>query len=180
MLSCISQDPLMFVVVPPEIDDTLNISTKSIDYDGDCEDYNDMNTDSSSDEESFYVGRSRLSSYRSVDEFSDDETTMDTEAFNRAAYKNTGKPKEVHAEGSFLGLIPKHIDSDDEEENKYINHTFKYSVEVNSNVYSVNNNKLPPPNPVKRRRLKRKHQHHLRSAHPYRKRTRSMSREYSR
>ena len=87
LLSCISQDPLQFVVMSHDIDETLNMSIKSADYDGDCEDYNDLLSDSSLDEESFYVGRTRLSSFRSMDEFSDDETTMDADSFNAPKYE---------------------------------------------------------------------------------------------
>jgi len=76
-LSCISNEPLYFTVIA-EIDDTLNVSVKSIDYYGDCE-YDNAN--SSFEDQSFCVGRSRFSSYHSVDDFSDDETTMDADSF---------------------------------------------------------------------------------------------------
>lgn len=86
-LSCTSQEPLHFVVVSLlEFDETFNLSIKSVDYDGDSE----ASLDSESEfDESFCVGRNRLSSYHSVEEFSDDETTMDA-----GAHFNQRRPKE--------------------------------------------------------------------------------------
>ncbi|XP_057311775.1 cyclin-F-like isoform X2 [Hydractinia symbiolongicarpus] len=81
-LSCVSEDPLQFVVMSLDIDETFNASVRSIDYYGDYEDFLDHVSDSSCDEESFCVGRTQISSFRSVDEFSDDETTMDAESLN--------------------------------------------------------------------------------------------------
>lgn len=93
-LSCASQEPLHFVVVPLDFDETFNFSIKSVDYDGDSE----ASLDSESDfDESFCVGRNRLSSYHSVEEFSDDETTMDAEAHfnqNRRNKEQYALPKE--------------------------------------------------------------------------------------
>lgn len=90
-LSCASQEPLQFVVLSNDVDETLNTSIKSVDYDGDSE----CEVDSESDfDESFCVGRSRLSSYHSVEEFSDDETTMDASSFNFRDPDNSLPPKE--------------------------------------------------------------------------------------
>lgn len=78
-LSCISTEPLQFDIVSAEVDETFNTSIKSVDYYGDSE----CEMDSESDfDESFCVGRNRLSSYHSVDEFSDDETTMDANSLH--------------------------------------------------------------------------------------------------
>ena len=63
-------------MVPNDFDETFNLSIKSVDYDGDSED--SLDSENYFDE-SFSVGRSRLSSYHSVEEFSDDETTMDAD-----------------------------------------------------------------------------------------------------
>jgi hypothetical protein len=80
-LSCVSQEPLQFDIVSAvvtDVDETLNLSIKSVDYDGDSEESLDSENDELDD--SFCVGRTRYSSYHSVDEFSDDETTMDSES----------------------------------------------------------------------------------------------------
>ena len=78
-LSCVSTEPLHFDHVSTEVDETFNTSIKSIDYYGDSE----CEMDSESDfDESFCVGRNRYSSYHSVDEFSDDETTMDANSLH--------------------------------------------------------------------------------------------------
>ena len=60
-----------------EPDDTFNVSTRSVDYDGDSEDCGDA-MDSSSDEGSFCVGRSCYASYLSMDEFSDNDDETQT------------------------------------------------------------------------------------------------------
>ena len=78
-LSCISTEPLQFDIVSTEVDETFNTSIKSVDYYGDSE--CEMDSDSDFDE-SFCVGRNRLSSYHSVEEFSDDETTMDANSLH--------------------------------------------------------------------------------------------------
>ena len=79
-LSCVSQEPLHFDIVSAvvDVDETLNLSIKSVDYDGDSEESLDSENDELDD--SFCVGRTRYASYHSVDEFSDDETTMDSES----------------------------------------------------------------------------------------------------
>lgn len=78
-LSCVSTEPLQFDIVSAEVDETFNTSIKSVDYYGDSE--CEMDSDSDFDE-SFCVGRNRLSSYHSVEEFSDDETTMDANSLH--------------------------------------------------------------------------------------------------
>ena len=78
-LSCISTEPLQFDIMSTEVDETFNTSIKSVDYYGDSE----CEMDSESDfDGSFCVGRNRLSSYHSVEEFSDDETTMDANSMH--------------------------------------------------------------------------------------------------
>ena len=157
MLSCVSEGPLLFVVLLPDIDDTLNMSTKSIDYDGDCEDYNDLGTDSSSDEESFYVGRSRLASYRSVDDFTDDETTMDSESFNLAALKWEHSPRKT-------------VEPDLCEDDKIKSNEFRFPAEIGSPALKAQKDLRTIKN-GKSRRLKRKA--NVRIGYTHRKRTRS-------
>lgn len=90
---CASQEPLHFVVVSLEFDETFNVSIKSVDYDGDSE--ASLDDSESEFDESFSVGRNRLSSFHSVEEFSDDETTMGADAhFNQNNPKLNVFPKE--------------------------------------------------------------------------------------
>ncbi|XP_012556234.1 cyclin-F isoform X1 [Hydra vulgaris] len=78
-LTCISQDPFQFDII--SMDETLNLSIKSIDYDGDCDE--DSDAFSESFEETFCVGRTKSLSF--VEEFSDDETMdADTKIFNKS------------------------------------------------------------------------------------------------
>ena len=79
-LTCISQDPFQFDII--SMDETLNLSIKSVDYDGDCDEDSDALSDSF-EEESFCVGRTKSLSF--VEEYSDDETMdSDTKTFNKS------------------------------------------------------------------------------------------------
>ena len=108
-LSCVSNDPLQFTVVSTEVDDTLNVSVKSMDYYGDnedeCEGWN-----SSFEEESFCVGRNHLSAYHSMDEFSDDETTMDSFSVDQSLNKGV---TDDHDKDNFTPILPSNLKNGD-------------------------------------------------------------------
>jgi len=104
-LSISSLQPLTFVPVLPaceeshkqvrvEPDDTFNVSTRSVDYDGDSEDCGDA-MDSSSDEGSFCVGRSCYASYLSMDEFSDNDDETQTKT-GQISFNDFGLDKSIH------------------------------------------------------------------------------------